>query len=526
MDGVPSLPPVPCGIATAWCIRAAWPCISARAGRGFAAFIDSARPIREVDRELLEVFCTNIAPVRQNVDLVARAAPGCLRRPPDGPAQPHRAGLCAQCPPARRRPAGALAIVDVDQFASPTTCSATTTATPCCARPPSAWPAGCRARSSWPGWRATPGGARGRRSSMAPNIQACLARTFVIEEVRHPVSVCGRRAADGAHPLGHRISQGQLPGPQAGQGPGAGARRWCIPASWGLEPGSGRSCCATCGWPSTRRGCSRLSAQVDLPPGGWSASRRCCAGCATTAPRSPGCFIPIAEQSGLIVGMGNWLLQIALLALQRFRAQASRSCGWPSMCRRSSCARNFLARVQEALAETGVAADGLELGSPSRSRSAASSRRWSTCGNLRAMGSRWPSTISAPATRRCLPRAPAGRPPEDRPQLHALPLRATAGGRIARTIIVLGRELGLTVLAEGSRTRPSPPRWRPSAAPRPRASTTPGRCGEACGLAAGPGTRLMKAAVCSSPCRAVAWRPAGAGAAADRFHRRTHRPLG
>ena len=36
---------------------------------------------------------------------------------------------------------------------------------------------------------------------------------------------------------------------------------------------------------------------------------------------SPGHFIPIAEQSGLIVGMGNWLLQIALLALQRFRAQ-------------------------------------------------------------------------------------------------------------------------------------------------------------------------------------------------------------
>ncbi len=40
----------------------------------------------------------------------------------------------------------------------------------------------------------------------------------------------------------------------------------------------------------------------------------------------PDRFIPVAEQSGLIVGMGSWLLQIALLALQRFRAA-----GFPNM---------------------------------------------------------------------------------------------------------------------------------------------------------------------------------------------------
>ena len=85
---------------------------------GFAAFIDSARPIREVDRELLEVFCTNIALCAKNVDLVAE-----LRRDAFVDRQmglPNRTALvCALNARLRAdgRP-GALAIVDVDQFAS------------------------------------------------------------------------------------------------------------------------------------------------------------------------------------------------------------------------------------------------------------------------------------------------------------------------------------------------------------------------------------------------------------------------
>ena len=55
--------------------------------------------------------------------------------------------------------------------------------------------------------------------------------------------------------------------------------------------------------------------------------RPCCAGGATMSYLvPPDRFIPVAEQSGLIVGMGSWLLQIALLALQRFRAA-----GFPNM---------------------------------------------------------------------------------------------------------------------------------------------------------------------------------------------------
>jgi hypothetical protein len=37
---------------------------------GFAAYIESAEPIREIDQHLLEIFCTNIALCAKNIDLV------------------------------------------------------------------------------------------------------------------------------------------------------------------------------------------------------------------------------------------------------------------------------------------------------------------------------------------------------------------------------------------------------------------------------------------------------------------------
>ena len=38
---------------------------------GFAAYIASAAPIRQVDEELLQIFCTNIALCAKNIDLVS-----------------------------------------------------------------------------------------------------------------------------------------------------------------------------------------------------------------------------------------------------------------------------------------------------------------------------------------------------------------------------------------------------------------------------------------------------------------------
>lgn len=86
---------------------------------GFAAFIDSARPIPPLDQHLIEVFCSNIALCAKNVDLVAE-----LRRDAFFDRQlglPNRNALIielnrqAQIAP---NGDGVLAVVDVDQFAT------------------------------------------------------------------------------------------------------------------------------------------------------------------------------------------------------------------------------------------------------------------------------------------------------------------------------------------------------------------------------------------------------------------------
>ena len=149
--------------------------------------------------------------------------------------------------------------------------------------------------------------------------------------------------------------------------------------------------------------------------------------------------------------MGNWLLQIALLALQRFRAQ-----GFPQLRMAVNVSPiqlrqgDFLAQVQEALAETGVAADGLELEVTESIAVGGLESAVELLGNLRAMG----ITVAIDdfgtgySSLSYLERLPAYRLKIDRSFMRSL-ASGTAGGRIARTIIVLGRELGLKVLAEG-----------------------------------------------------------------------------
>ena len=86
---------------------------------GFAAFVETTQPIPEVDRDLIDVFCSNIALCAKNVDLVAE-----LRRDAFVDRQlgmPNRTALLVEL---NRRiqidPHGkdVLAIIDIDQFAT------------------------------------------------------------------------------------------------------------------------------------------------------------------------------------------------------------------------------------------------------------------------------------------------------------------------------------------------------------------------------------------------------------------------
>ena len=111
-------------------------------------------------------------------------------------------------------------------------------------------------------------------------------------------------------------------------------------------------------------------------------------------------FLSVAEESGLIVSLGKQVLRAACA-----QGAAWHASGWPigisvNFSLRQVTAAGFAELVLDVLADSGLSPAALTLGSPSGSWSRARgtwSRRWPGCA-VRACG--WPSTISAPATRR------------------------------------------------------------------------------------------------------------------------------
>jgi EAL domain-containing protein (putative c-di-GMP-specific phosphodiesterase class I) len=141
--------------------------------------------------------------------------------------------------------------------------------------------------------------------------------------------------------------------------------------------------------------------------------------------------------------MGNWLLQLALLALQRFRAV-----GGPHLRIAVNVSPvqfrqpHFVELVEEALRETQSQAADLEI---EVTESVAG-----LLGRLKGMG----ITVAIDdfgtgySSLSYLEKLPANRLKIDRTFVKALE-RNDNGTRIARTIIALGRELNLKIVAEG-----------------------------------------------------------------------------
>ncbi|MED5621361.1 EAL domain-containing response regulator [Ideonella sp. BN130291] len=90
---------------------------SGRQGRSFAVYLESAAPLRHVDEQLLEVFCSNIAICCENVELVAElrehAFTDRLLRLPNRLALIHRIDTLRS---AGQQAGKAVALLDVDQF--------------------------------------------------------------------------------------------------------------------------------------------------------------------------------------------------------------------------------------------------------------------------------------------------------------------------------------------------------------------------------------------------------------------------
>ena len=422
---------------------------------GFAAFIDSATPIRDVDRNLLEVFCTNIALCAKNIDLVAE-----LRRDAFFDRQmglPNRTALVCELNnrmTTERDTGCALAIIDLDQFSAANDAFGSDygdmllklTAQRLRDRLP---PDSYIARLAGDAFAII--GPHGAIS--ADGILGCFADPLMVAEIRQPVSVCAGIV---------RLGSGRRSGIEYLKDSYLALKR-------AKARGLGQAVVYSDDLGTRARERSQLLGDLRLAfdqeqlfltyqPQMDLASGRVIGAEALLRWRrddgqlvSPERFIPIAEQSGLIVGMGSWLLQASLLALRRFRAA-----GFPHLRMAVNISSvqlrqpNFLDLVHEALRQTDSQATDLELEITESVAVGGLEPVVDLLTQLRALG----VTVAIDdfgtgySSLSYLDRLPADRLKIDRSFVHALE-RNDHGTRIARTIIVLGRELGLKVIAEG-----------------------------------------------------------------------------
>jgi len=164
----------------------------------------------------------------------------------------------------------------------------------------------------------------------------------------------------------------------------------------------------------------------------------------------PDQFIPIAEQSGLIVSLGDWVLQTACRDMQRLKAQGLAAC---HMAVNVSVVQfqspGFLERVLEALHQSGLRAQELELEITESVAMLGSDIVAGMLVQLRSAGiavaiddfGTGYSSLSY------LEKLPLDRIKIDRAFVNQLD--QPGGPRIAEMITQLGHKLGLRVLAEG-----------------------------------------------------------------------------
>jgi GGDEF domain-containing protein len=221
---------------------------------GFAAYIESAEPIREIDQHLLEVFCTNIALCAKNIDLVTELRRDALVDRQVG--LPNRNALVIELD--RRIQAGGtgevVALVDIDQFAHQRH-----------ARPPlRRCPAGgnrpaparavrqqrlCRTRRRR---RLCPGraGPAPRQREHPPPVRP----PFLIDDIDHAVSVClGIAPLDGCAD-GQDVLKNAYVALRRAKALGIGNRSPSRPTS-ARRHASAPPCCATCARPSSGANC-------------------------------------------------------------------------------------------------------------------------------------------------------------------------------------------------------------------------------------------------------------------------------
>ncbi len=420
---------------------------------GFAAYIESAEPIREIDQHLLEVFCTNIALCAKNIDLVTELRRDALVDRQVG--LPNRNALVIELD--QRIQAGCtgevVALVDIDQFAATNDIlghhygDALLAATAQRLRvlfDSSVYVARVAGDAF-----ALAGPARLLDSA---SIHRLFAHPFLIDDIDHAVSVClGIAPLDGCA-NGQDVLKNAYVALRRAKVLGIGQSLTFSP-DIGQAARERTTLLRDLRQAFERRELSIVyQPQIDLSTGkiiGAEALLRWKHPSGEFIP--PDRFIPIAEQSGLIVAMGRWLLPEALRTLKRFQQAGFEhlrmAVNVSSIQLRQP---SFLDFVNETLAETGTSPNFLELEITESIALEGLEAMIALLTSLRSQGIRIAIDDfgTGYSSLNYLERLPIDHLKIDRSFVLSL-AASERGARIVRTIAMLGSELNVKTVAEG-----------------------------------------------------------------------------
>lgn len=429
-----------------------------REGGDFAAFVYASAPLRDVDMHLLEVFCTNIALCAANVELVTRLRNYAFVDRMLG--LPNRTAFIQHLDDAvaAAGTAGhAIGLMDIDQFAETNDMFGHAYGDQLLA----AIAQRLGAVHAGAGYLARVAGDTfglfGLESSVNPEVlRGVFEQPFEIESVLRPVSVCmGFVRCDDTSGSGLELLKDAS-----------------IALKRAKELGQGRSAYYSAEVGTITRERTRMlhglqrafdhehlfvvyQPQVCLSNGrpiGVEALLRWRTDDGKFVP--PDRFIPVAEQSGLIVTMGAWVLRTALHAMGRLRAQGIASIRLAvNVSPVQFVQPQFLHMVDEALLDTGMPPESLELEITESVAVMGMERVAALLQQIKARGiavaiDDFGTGFSSLSY---LDRLPADRLKIDRAFVMSLD-SGRLGARIAEMIVPLGHQLGMQVLAEGVET--------------------------------------------------------------------------